>query len=354
MTTSSSRSPDVAVLIGRFMPFHRGHQALLQQALAAAPRCVVVIGSAGLARTPRNPFTWQEREQMIRLSLTPQEQARVHCVPLRDMQAEGRWVGAVRRAVEAQLPAAAPPRVALVGAVRDPTQAYLQAFEDWQGLPPPDDAPQDIRAAALRATLYEAAGQGPNQAAAALDALAPQLPDGSLQWLRQWIRLPYLTPLAQEWRMLKAYRDAWACAPYPPVFVTVDTVITCAGRVLLIRRGQPPGQGLLAVPGGFIEQRETTWQSALRELEEETGLHLPAAVLREGFKGQAVFDQPDRSQRGRVITHAFHFDLGRRELPAVQAADDAQSAEWVEIDRLPALEDQFHDDHFQILDHFLR
>jgi bifunctional NMN adenylyltransferase/nudix hydrolase len=66
-----------------------------------------------------------------------------------------------------------------------------------------------------------------------------------------------------------------------------------------------------------------------------------------------VFDHPDRSLRGRTITHAHYFDLGDRELPEVQADDDAQAVEWVPIEKLSALEDRFHDDHFHMLDHFL-
>jgi len=110
---------------------------------------------------------------------------------------------------------------------------------------------------------------------------------------------------------------------------------------------------LYAVPGGFIEQRETTYQSALRELREETQLHLLDASMRQCLRETAVFDHPDRSQRGRTITHAHHFDLGDRELPEVVAGDDAAAALWTPIGELPALEDQFLDDHFHMLDHFL-
>src|SRR5690606_25596211 len=130
--------------------------------------------------------------------------------------------------------------------------------------------------------------------------------------------------LAQEWRMLRAYRQAWDKAPYPPVFVTVDAVVRCAGRILLIRRGQAPGLGLLALPGGFIVLRETAWRSALRELQEETRWPLSDDEMSHAHQGSAVFDHPDRSQRGRTITHAFYFDLRDRPLPEVHADDDAQ------------------------------
>ena len=77
----SSTAPHTAVLIGRFQPFHLGHLALLQQALRTAQQVVVVLGSAFQARSPKNPFTWQERQSLILGSLPAQDAARVRCVP---------------------------------------------------------------------------------------------------------------------------------------------------------------------------------------------------------------------------------------------------------------------------------
>jgi bifunctional NMN adenylyltransferase/nudix hydrolase len=171
--------------------------------------------------------------------------------------------------------------------------------------------------------------------------------------LRAWAQLPVFAQVAQEWRQLEHEKALWASAPYPPVLVTVDALVRCANRVLLIQRGRSPGLGLWALPGGFIDVRETTWQSTLRELREETGLHLLPADMAHALRATHLFDHPDRSQRGRVITHAHYFDLTDRHPPEVQAADDAAAARWVPITELAAMEDQFHDDHFHILDHFL-
>ena len=153
--------------------------------------------------------------------------------------------------------------------------------------------------------------------------------------------------------MLRAYRASWAGAPYPPVFVTVDALLRCQGRVLLIRRGHAPGKGLWALPGGFVEPNDTLWQSCLRELEEETHCTLPEERLRAALRGQQVFDHPQRSLRGRVITQAYFIDLGNDTLPEVRGGDDAAHAEWVAQDLLGGMEDQFHDDHWHILDRFL-
>lgn len=356
MTTVSSPIADLAVLVGRFQPFHDAHAQLLRRALAAAPRCIVVIGSAHQARTPKNPFTWTERAEMIRLALPPAERARVECVPMRDYYDERRWVAAVRACVLDRLAAEGRPdaSVTLVGHFKDATSAYLGAFPGWKLSSVEKLGGAD--GTHLRDALFAARPEDPRRpdtVEETLGSLVDQAPASTLAFLRAWTALPYFAELAEEWRMLRRYKDAWRAAPYPPVFVTVDAVVRCAGRVLLIRRGKAPGRGLHAVPGGFIEQRETTWQSCLRELEEETHLKLLDDTMRRCLREVAVFDHPDRSLRGRTITHAHFFDLGDREPPDVRADDDASEAAWVPIADLPAMEDRFHDDHFHMLDHFL-
>ncbi|ARP93193.1 bifunctional nicotinamide-nucleotide adenylyltransferase/Nudix hydroxylase [Bordetella genomosp. 13] len=347
---NASSRHDIAVYIGRFQPFHNGHLALLRQALGMAAHVAVVIGSAHQARSPKNPFTWQERADVIRLALPEADRTRVHFVPVRDYYDEARWVQAVHAGMaqlesELQLPAKA--AVSLIGHFKDATSSYLRRFPGWELRAVERADPVD--GAHIRDALFGASG---HDIEAALAALRPLAPSTTLDFLRAWSALPFHADLAREWRMLRKYKQAWAAAPYPPVFVTVDAVVRCADRVLLVRRGEPPGVGLYAVPGGFIEQRETAYQSALRELREETGLALLEPSMQSALKAKAVFDHPDRSQRGRSITHAFYFDLGDRALPAIEAADDAQSAQWTPIADLAALEDQFHEDHFHMLDHF--
>ncbi|MES2888797.1 MAG: bifunctional nicotinamide-nucleotide adenylyltransferase/Nudix hydroxylase [Pseudomonadota bacterium] len=340
---------DIAVYVGRFQPFHNGHLALLQRALKEAPLCVVVLGSAHQARTPKNPFTWQERAEMIRQALPEADHARLHFVPVRDYYNETRWVQAVldgvsRVAAEVRLHS---PQVVMVGHFKDATSEYLRRFPGWQLISldrmPTADATQ------LRAALFATADQ---PLRITLSALVDQAPASTLGFLRSWACLPFFQELAQEWQRLQDDKARWAGSPYPPVFVTVDAVVRCAGQVLLIQRGHFPGKGLFAVPGGFIEQRETVYQSALRELKEETHLNLLDHSMQLALREVAVFDHPDRSLRGRVITHAHFFDLGERELPEVQADDDAQAACWMPIDELLGMEDRFHDDHFHMLDHF--
>ena len=336
---------DLTVYIGRFQPFHLGHLALLQQGLQRGEKCVVVLGSCHQARTPRNPFTRDERIAMINLNLTPEEQARVVFVSMRDYYDDARWVDAVRR--EVGKIAAQGARIGLIGHFKDATSDYLRRFPGWNLMP--QDRMGAIDAVHLRDALF----QGKDDPEAALAVVAPHVPAGTLGFLRAWLALPFLLPLSEEWRTLRAYKAEWAMAPYPPVFTTVDAVLRCKDHVLLIQRGQAPGKGLFAVPGGFLEARETVYQSAVRELREETHLGLLESDLAQALRNVAVFDHPDRSQRGRIITHAHYFELDSDELPEVRGGDDAASAQWVAIADLAAMEDRFHDDHFHMLDHFL-
>ncbi|MFO1251935.1 MAG: bifunctional nicotinamide-nucleotide adenylyltransferase/Nudix hydroxylase [Inhella sp.] len=334
---------NTAVLIGRFQPLHNGHLALLQQALQKAERVIVVLGSAHQARSPRHPFSWQERAEMVKLALPEAERARVDFLPLRDLYDEARWVEAVRAGVQA---ATGKSEALLVGHFKDATSDYLRRFAPWQLLSLPRQ--HRVDATDLRAALFET-----DDLDATLASWVDQVPPSTRAFVQAWARLPYLAALKREWAMLKTYRQAWAAAPYAPVFVTVDAVLRCSNHVLLIQRGQDPGQGLWALPGGFLEPRDTLYQSALRELEEETSLRLLPDTLARALKEVAVFDHPDRSQRGRTVTHAHYFDLGERELPELRAADDASAARWVPIAELAGMEDQFFDDHFHMLDRFL-
>ena len=347
----TSSTADIAVLVGRFQPFHKAHLVLLQRALSLSPECIVVIGSAHQARTPKNPFSWRKRAEMIRLALPEAEQARVRFLPVRDYYDEARWVRAVNAGVASMTQpsgAQSQPSIALVGHFKDATSSYLRGFPGWTLISVDRLADSDgtnIRDALFASDLAHID--------AALAALVDQAPPTTLAFLRAWVELPFFDALVTEWKMLREYKEAWRSAPYPPVFVTVDSIVRCAGCVLLIQRAHAPGRGLYGVPGGFIEQRETAYQSALRELAEETHLKLLDATMQQHLKATAVFDHPDRSLRGRTITHAHFFDLGERELPPVQADDDAAAVEWMPIERLAAMEDQFFDDHFHMLDHFL-
>jgi bifunctional NMN adenylyltransferase/nudix hydrolase len=191
-----------------------------------------------------------------------------------------------------------------------------------------------------------------------VDALKGQVPDAVLAAVTAFSVTETFTGLAEEYAYVQAYHRAWAAAPYPPVLVTADTVIVHAPEggephLLLIRRGGLPGRGNWALPGGFVDPGEWLIDAAFRELREETGLTLSDAEAEAALKDRAVFDAPDRSSRGRAITHGFYFVVEGGSLPDVAGDDDAAEARWWSLSQVHTLYERLLEDHPDIIMHFL-
>lgn len=326
---------DTAILIGRFHPYHLGHAALLAKAFETAPRVVVVLGSAFAAPSPRNPFSAAEREAMIRATLTDKENARLVFHPQRDVWNGVRWAREVQTAVDAT----APGRVALVGYHKDASSSYLDTFPTWDLVDTGRLGPLD--ATPLRERILSNA-PWPEVA----EALRDSIPPATLAWLGAWAQGETRQILSEDRQAILDYQEAWGKGP----FLTVDAVVTALGHVLLIRRGKKPGLGLLALPGGFLDASESLEDGARRELEEETGLRLSGL---RAVRTQ-LFAHPGRSQRARIVTHAFLFQPDWNELPEVCGADDATDAHWMPLSELASHEAEFFGDHWHILQELLR
>jgi bifunctional NMN adenylyltransferase/nudix hydrolase len=134
-------------------------------------------------------------------------------------------------------------------------------------------------------------------------------PEATQLFLDKFLVSSEFTTLKAEYEFIKKYRKSWEAAPYPPTFVTVDTCVIQSGHVLLVTRGEQPGKGLLALPGGFVEQNEKLVDAAVRELKEETSIQLSDAQLYGSICDKEIFDHPNRSLRGRTITTCFLLKL---------------------------------------------
>ena len=103
------------------------------------------------------------------------------------------------------------------------------------------------------------------------------------------------------------------------------------GRVLLVRRRNPPDAGLWGFPGGRIEAGEPLLAAAERELREETGVEADA---------QAAFEALDALDHGPDGELRFHYVLVavlcRWRSGAPVAADDALEARWWDLEEMAA------------------
>lgn len=111
--------------------------------------------------------------------------------------------------------------------------------------------------------------------------------------------------------------------------VGVGAVVLHEGRVLLVKRGRPPGVGRWSLPGGLVELGETTAEAARREVAEECGISVRVA----GVAG--VVDRVIRDDGGRIQYHYVLVDyLAYAESDAICAGTDAADACWVSMDEL--------------------
>ena len=138
-------------------------------------------------------------------------------------------------------------------------------------------------------------------------------PAGSFDDLRAWISR-HLDPLHEHEPAtgLRARSDfdldpgGWSAEPdeaLTPAAVLVGLVEREAGlSVLLTRRSETLRRhtGQVALPGGRRDPGETAWQTALREAEEEIGLH-------PSFVSLAGLSTPYRTGTGYLITPVVGF-----------------------------------------------
>jgi bifunctional NMN adenylyltransferase/nudix hydrolase len=345
---------DYLVFIGRFEPFHNGHYAVVDRALKLAKNVIILIGSSNKPRSTRNPWNVSEREVMIRAAFV-QDASRLQIRPLHDhLYNDPLWVSEVQHIVAEITHTAqeassqkASLKIGMIGHQKDQSSYYLEMFPQWELVNAVNIA--GVSATDLRDYLF-AGGDGDMGKDLLIKAAVPQPVFAMLGGFREG---PQFQQLVREHQYIREYRKRWSVAPYEPTFVTVDAVVIYSGHVLLIRRRAEPGKGLWAFPGGFVDKGETLQHAVIRELREETRLKIPAPVLLGSVKGREVFDHPDRSMRGRTITHAFHFEFPAGELPPVKGGDDAEHAQWIPISEAMELEEQFFEDHFHILEHFL-
>jgi 8-oxo-dGTP diphosphatase len=133
---------------------------------------------------------------------------------------------------------------------------------------------------------------------------------------------------------------------FPAFAVTVDVVILTmsegALHVLLVRRGEPPFEGMWAIPGGFKRPPETLDEAANRELADETGVQ--AASLLRQF---GAYGDPGRDPRMNVVTVAYLAVL--RDVGAIVAGTDAADASLVQVSSVLDGELELAFDHLQIV-----
>ncbi len=99
MTDLEGSSQLPALFIGRFQPFHQGHLYMIENILENYDRLIIGIGSAQYSDTLRNPFTSEERQNMIERALAEEGIKSCQVVTIDDTNDHAIWVSYIETVV---------------------------------------------------------------------------------------------------------------------------------------------------------------------------------------------------------------------------------------------------------------
>lgn len=119
----------LGLYIGRFQPFHNAHLGIALESLRQCDRLLFILGSAQESRTKKNPFTVEERSQIIGASLEAVGIApeRILFTGIEDHPDDAVWCERVNKAVAQQTS-----KPILFGAEKDNSAYYLRIFPEWE------------------------------------------------------------------------------------------------------------------------------------------------------------------------------------------------------------------------------
>jgi bifunctional NMN adenylyltransferase/nudix hydrolase len=337
----SSKPYGTLVLIGRFQPLHNAHLEIIKRCTALTDNLIIVVGSSHQPRTYKNPFTFEERRRMI-LSATSGLSLNIYVEPNTDtIYNDQAWAVRVQ-GIQSKYRIIGR-KDGIIGHKKDESSFYLDMFPQWEHINVEKIEP--LSAVDIRDLYFKEAVN--------YKFIQGVIPESTYNFLLDFAHSEDYRQIIREREFIANYKKQYASLPYPPIFSTADAVVIQSGHVLMIKRRSEPGRGLWALPGGFVNANtdKSVEDAAIRELREETGIKVPAPVLRGSIVRSRVFDAIDRSARGRTITHAFHIVLPDGELPKVKGSDDAEKARWVPIAEVRS--NECFEDHYEIIQHFL-
>jgi ADP-ribose pyrophosphatase YjhB (NUDIX family) len=123
-----------------------------------------------------------------------------------------------------------------------------------------------------------------------------------------------------------------------PVPANAIVLVDKNDRLLLVKRSVEPKIGSWCLPGGFMELYEKPEAAAIRELEEETGIHGKIDRL----LGLTTHDSP-RYQTILMIGYLVKVYEG-----ILEAGDDASDVQFFEFNHLPEIAFDSHKQFIQM------
>lgn len=332
----------LGIIIARFQLFDKNHLKLVEHVLGESDEVLILLGSSIKPRNPLNPFTVEEREEMIYKAVGSDKLFIDYNI---DYYNDNKWLIDIQAAIAAHTEGRDDKFSITIYGNRNPLLPdYLNKFPQYN-------------VEVVRTIDFEPLGSlgftSPNlqeMFSGGQDWMG-EVPVSTSKFATRWLETFRGKHIKAEFEYIKNYRRNTQTGKYEVIFNTVDSLVTYKGNILLVERRAQPGKGLWALPGGFLNPREKIFDGAIRELQEETTFRVNPAWL----KDQKCFDNPGRSLRGRVITNAFFFEVpDYKDIPIVVGCDDAKSAKWFTMaEVIDNMVGDLFEDHYDIITYFL-
>lgn len=340
----------VGVFIGRFQPFHHGHGQVVEKIANECDHTVIVVGSSNRHQSIKNPFSYRQREHLIRMwwgQYSGRKQSSLSIVPAPDnLYKDWTWKATVIQNVEHSVPSSkyVDREFILYGHHKDDSSYYLDLFPEW--VYHPVTPKYDIDATNIRKTFFESG----------IVSSYRCVPETTADYLKSFKHTPKYDDLVEEWHYYRAEERKFSDYPYPQTlgFMCSDAVLVCQGQILMVERKHTPGKGTWALPGGFKDRNETFLDGCIRELVEETNVRVPEKVLRGSVKSSHMFDAVGRNLGTPRVSMAYHIEIAPNydgTLPEVRPASDAENAEWMSF--ADVMNTPLFDDHLDIIKFFI-
>ena len=297
-----------AVIIGRFQPLHDGHVKLIKKATDTHDKVLVLIGSSNKLPCYNNPFTYEQRKQLIETLDTD-----LIIKPLPDLPNDEEWIGdVVSRMLTLE---ENPDDITIYSGAKD-AEWYRKSFVS----PVVAVTSDGISATEVRDKWYHG-------------SLVDDIPPVTHAFLSSVMMTDEYHRLRDEYFYCtgKSEKDHSSHAFGNPIEPVAHAVVIQNNKVLCGIRNGVRGRGQLALPGGYVDSTETTRAAALRELHEETGVDL--MQYKAGELAFAVEENMDDLST-RTIGHNFLYIVHPDEKVQSIAGDDLESIEWVSLEEI--------------------
>lgn len=340
-------SKKIALVVGSYQPLNNKEADVLTHAHRNSEHVIVLIGSSNRSPTFQTPFSFDERKEMVEKYMKSHNMDHsITILPLNDhLYNESQWLHEVNTKVDDVVKhlGVRDANITLFALDRKESSAFKNKFPQYE-------------VNAVKTTRESTKSLASDLYSESLDELirSGSVPESTWGIILAWATTERYVHFHNEYEFVTNYRNQWESAPYQPVFFTTDAVVYYKGHVLLTKRRSHPGYGMYGLPGGFIDPSKTAKDSMLKNLKKDTSIEVGTLILKSNTISSRLFDDPNRSTRGRIITEASLIILDDvtsiRSFPKTKKAKHGdEHVVWVPINRLDGIANEMFEDHYFII-----